>query len=59
MLEISVAAQYLEKFPHWNPHEVATALTVHAIRGAVTGETANNGTPNLLLNMRDLNDAVY
>ena len=59
MLENAAAAQYLEKFPHWNPHEVATALTVHAIREAVTGETANNLTPNLLLNMRDLNDAVY
>lgn len=59
MLETSVAAQYLEKFPHWNPHEVSTALTVHAIRGAVAGETVKKGTPNLLLNMRDLNDAVY
>jgi len=50
----TVAAQYLEKYPHFTPHEVATALRVHAIRGAVTGLDESTMTPNFLLNTGDL-----
>jgi hypothetical protein len=51
---ISVAAQYLEKYPHWSPHDVLNAFQANALRGLV--KDLPPSTSNLLLNTGDLRD---
>jgi serine protease len=56
LLILLVAAQYLEKYPHWSPHDVWSALQAHALRGLVTDLPPS--TSNLLLNTGDLRVAL-
>jgi hypothetical protein len=53
LFQIIVVAQYLEKYPEWDPDDIWSELEAHSVQGTITNVPISVAG-NLLLNTGDL-----